>query len=392
MLPKTLYYKKPAKLIRIVFYYIENAVSYIIGFAMTDYVLSDFPPLAAGLETNTALRKVVSASRCLAELKGATATISNEIVLTGLLTLQEAKDSSAVEGVVATFDELYKAALALRGGIVPAASEVHDYADALRQGFQLVRKNGSICLDDILLLQRIVKKDNVGLRKRPGTVIKNVRTSEVIYTPPQDAREVERLMNELVDYINTDTSEDIDPLVKMALIHHRFESIHPFYDGNGRIGRILNVLYLASKGLLDLPVLYLSRYIIQNRREYYRQLQAVRTSEAWEPWLLYMLNAVEQTSRHAIALIGKIEALMQEYKHRIRKELPKIYSQGLLNHLFKHVYTKRGFAGDDLGVTYITATKYLNQLVEKGVLEEAKIGRSNYYINRPLFGLFSTND
>ncbi len=357
---------------------------------LTDPLLLAPLSSAAGLESNAVLRKVVSASRCLAELKGATATIPNEAILISTLTLQEAKDSSAVENIVTTYDELYKAGVSPKVSVGPAAKEVRDYADALQQGFESVRENRIIRLGDILSLQQVLEKNDAGLRKLPGTVIKNVQTDEVIYTPPQDAREVERLMAELVDYINTDDS-DTDPLVKMALIHHRFESIHPFYDGNGRTGRILNVLYLVFKGLLDLPVLYLSRYIIRDKQEYYRQLQDVRTSGEWEPWLLYMLDGVEQTAGFTISLIGKIKTLMQEYKHRIRRELPNIYSQDLLNNLFKHVYTKRGFVSEDLGVTYITATKYLEQLVEKGFLEKAKIGRSNYYINRLLFDLFSAD-
>jgi Fic family protein len=191
-------------------------------------------------------------------------------------------------------------------------------------------------------------------------------------------------MANLAEYINNDELCDADPLVKMAIVHHQFESIHPFYDGNGRTGRIINILYLVAKDLLDLPVLYLSRYIIQHKADYYHQLQQVRETGEWEPWLLYMLEGIVQTAQSTISLIKGIRTQMQSYKHQIREILPKIYRQELLNNLFRHPYTKIEFIVDDLGVSRITATKYLEQLVEHGFLHKEKIGRTNYYINQPL--------
>jgi Fic family protein len=211
----------------------------------------------------------------------------------------------------------------------------------------------------------------------------------VVYTPPQHPSDVERLMQNLVNYMNDNSLCDADPLVKMALIHHQFESIHPFYDGNGRTGRILNMLYLVAQGLLDLPILYLSRYLINTKSDYYRQLQAVRETNSWEAWVLYMLEGVVQTAQETIGLVKNIKALMQEYKNALREKLPKIYSQELLNNLFSHPYTKIEFVINDLHVSRLTATKYLEQLVSIGLIKKEKIGRANYYINQPLFALFA---
>lgn len=338
-------------------------------------------------ESRAVLKKTAEAHRYLAELKGVAETIPNEAILINTLTLQEAKDSSEIENIVTTHDELYKANLLTEALLDPSAKEVQDYAYALRKGFNTVRKNKIIRLQDILLVQQILEKNNAGLRKLPGTSLKNAATGEVVYEPPQDANEVLALMNNLIQFVNDDELSDADSLIKMALIHHQFESIHPFYDGNGRTGRILNILYLVIQGLLDLPVLYLSRYFIKNKAEYYVQLQAVRDSQDWEPWFLYMLEAITETSKTTIVLIKQIKVLMSDYKHRIRAELPKIYRQELLNNLFNHPYTKIEFVMNDLEVSRITATKYLEQLVESGFLHKEKIGRHNYYINRPLCGL-----
>ncbi len=217
----------------------------------------------------------------------------------------------------------------------------------------------------------------------------NDKTGEVIYTPPQDYTAIVELMNNLEKFINTDEMMDADPLIKIALIHHQFESIHPFYDGNGRTGRIINILYLIQKNLLDLPVLYLSRYLIQHKGEYYRLLQQVREKGDWESWILYMLNGIEQTANESIVLIKNIRALMQEYKQNIRSNLPKLYSQDLLNNLFKYPYTKIEYIEAELDVSRSTAIRYLESLVKTGILKKQKIGRDNFYINQRLFALLS---
>jgi Fic family protein len=296
--------------------------------------------------------------------------------------------SSAIENIITTHDELFKAQLFSETVRSPAAKEVEDYASALKHGFERVRKSTLIRLDDILAIQQIMEKNKAGLCRLPGTELKNAQTGEVVYTPPQHPDEILMLIDNLIQYINDDQLCDADPLVKMALIHHQFESIHPFYDGNGRTGRIINILYLVAQGLLDLPVLYLSHYLIQTKTDYYHHIQAVRDTSDWQPWILYMLDGIIQTAQSTIALIKAIKALMQSFKHKIREELPKIYRQELLNNLFHHPYTKIDFLMRDLAITRLTATKYLDQLVDIGLLHKAKIGRSNYYINHPLIALF----
>ena len=195
-------------------------------------------------------------------------------------------------------------------------------------------------------------------------------------------------MKNLELFINDDTISDFDPLVKMAIIHYQFESIHPFYDGNGRTGRIINVLYLVLNDLLDLPVLYLSRYIIANKGRYYKLLQEVRETDNWENWLLFMIEGVEQISKETIVLIGKIRELIFEYENLLRNSY-KYYSQDLLNNLFKHPYTKIEFVEKDLGVSRITAAKYLNELVRDGLLVKQKLGTGNYYINEKLMNILT---
>ncbi|WP_432455868.1 MULTISPECIES: Fic family protein [unclassified Agarivorans] len=355
------------------------------------YPIESLPlPEPERLETRVVLKKLATAHRYLAELKGVAASIPNENILISTLTMQEAKDSSAVENIITTHDELFKAELISEQTSI-AAKEVRDYSAALRQSFTMVRQHKLLRLSDILEVQLALEKNRAGFRKVPGTALKNSATGEVIYTPPQDANQVQALMENLVNYINDDECCELDPLVKMALIHHQFESIHPFYDGNGRTGRIINILYLVAKGLLDLPVLYLSRYIIQNKADYYRHLQTVREDNNWEPWLLFILEGIAQTAQQTIALIEQIKLQMAQVKHNMRTQLPNIYRQELLNNIFSHPYTKIDFVMQDLSVSRITATKYLEQLVEHSFLVKAKIGRSNYYINQPLFALFAVN-
>jgi Fic family protein len=343
-------------------------------------------------ETRAVLKKTAEAHRYLAELKGVAASIPNEAILINTLSLQEAKDSSEIENIITTHDELYKASLFEEAVSNPAAKEVQDYAFALKQGFHTVKNQRLIRLTDILQVQQNLERNKAGLRKLPGTDLKNAQTGEVVYTPPQHANEIAALMDNLVHYINDDSMCEADPLVKMAIIHHQFESIHPFYDGNGRTGRILNILYLVAKELLNLPVLYLSRFMVHHKADYYTQLQRVRVTNDWEPWLLYMLEGISETAQNTISLITGIKKLMKSYKHGIRNELPKIYRQELINNLFNHPYTKIEFVMNDLDVSRITATKYLEELVTHNFLHKEKVGRSNYYINFPLCELLIEHD
>jgi len=345
-------------------------------------------PFPVELETRTVLKQAAVAHRYLAELKGGAATISNEQILISTLTLQEARDSSAIENIITTQDELFKAELQADYALSTATKEVQSYANALRKGFEAVRKNKILSLGHILRIQQELEQNNAGLRKLPGTALKNAKTGEVVYTPPQHPDDIASLMQNLALYINDDELSDVDPLIKMAVIHHQFESIHPFYDGNGRTGRIINILYLVCKDLLDLPVLYLSRYVVENKADYYRLLQLVRDTGQWEEWLLFMLKGVAETAKQTIEIVNSIKSLMQHYKKTIRTELPKIYSQNLLNNLFKHPYTKIEFVMQDLKLERKAAARYLNTIVDIGLLQKEKVGTSNYYLNPPLIDIF----
>ena len=346
-------------------------------------------PPNSELETRAVLKRLSSAHRYLAELKGMAATIPNEHILLNTLTLQEARDSSEIENIITTQDDLYKANLFANYIRNPAAKEVNRYAMALRAGFQQMREDKLITVNRIINIHEVLEQNDAGIRTQSGTVLKNENTGDTIYTPPQSHEEILRLLGNLEQYINDDDLSDVDPLVKMTVIHYQFESIHPFYDGNGRTGRIVNILYLVAKGLLDIPILYLSRYVIRTKTDYYHRLQAVRDNNDWENWIIYMLLGVEQPSRQTIWIIRRIKEIMQDYKHRIRAELPKIYSHDLLNNLFRHPYTRIESVQQDLGVSRLTATKYLERLTEKGFINKHRIGRYNYYVNRPLMDIFS---
>ena len=265
---------------------------------------------------------------------------------------------------------------------------MQNYISALKRGFALVSEREILTSNMILEIQQMIEKNKAGFRKLPGTALKNSSTGETVYTPPQDFDTINKLMSNLEKFINDPLLSDYDPLVKMAMVHFQFESIHPFYDGNGRTGRIINILYLILEQLLDLPVLYLSSYIIRNKPDYYRLLQKVRDTNDWEDWILFMVKGVEETSRETIQLILSIKELMLRTKHRLRDNY-KFYSQDLLNNLFKHPYTKIEFVMQDLEVSRITAANYLNKLAEDRVLDKKKIGTGNYYINYSLFELLS---
>ncbi|MFZ1699747.1 MAG: Fic family protein [Pyrinomonadaceae bacterium] len=358
---------------------------------MSDYKIPDLP-LDIDLESKAVLKKVAEARSALAELKGAATSIPNESVLINTLSLQEAKDSSAIENIITTHDELFQSDARANAFKSVASKEVYAYAAALRAGHDSVVDRGFLSSNQIVDIQAILEENSAGYRKLPGTALKNEQTGEVVYTPPQTNEEIVELMNNLEEFINDDDLSDLDPLVKMAIIHHQFESIHPFYDGNGRTGRIINILYLVRTGLLHIPILYLSRFINQNKADYYRLLQAVRTDNVWEDWVLFMLAGVEKTSRFTIEQIEGIKYLMQKHKHNLRRELPKIYSQDLLNNLFTHTYTKIDFVMTDLAVSRPTATRYLEELVSIGMLYKHKLGKDNYYINKDLFDLLAKNE
>jgi Fic family protein len=329
-------------------------------------------------DTPPILKRLAAASRQLAELKGVAASIPHQGILINTLGMQEAKDSSAIENIITTHDELFRDDVfpdQERGG---AAKEVLRYRQALRVGFAAVHRSGLLTNNDILQIQAELERNDAGFRRLPGTTLQD-GAGRVVYTPPEPDR-VPDLMRDLERFINDDGVFAADPLIKMALIHHQFESIHPFYDGNGRTGRIINVLYLVREGLLEIPVLYLSRYIVRTKGEYYQLLQGARDRDEWEEWVMYMLRAVEETSREGITIIAAIKQALLDYKHRIREGY-RFYSQDLINNLFTHPYTKIQFVERDLKVSRLTATKYLDALAEGGFLLKRRVGRSNFFIN-----------
>jgi cell filamentation protein, protein adenylyltransferase len=347
-------------------------------------------PVDFKVETIPVLKKLAEAHRYLAELKGVSETIPNQAILINTLSLQEAKDSSEIENIVTTHDELYKANILLNQ-TSSAAKEVRNYASALIVGYNHIKQTGLLTVNSIINIQQILEQNNAGIRKLPGTELKNDITGHTVYVPPQEYQAIKKLMKNLEIVINDDNyMGDMDYLTKMAVIHLQFESIHPFYDGNGRTGRIINVLYLVQKELLNIPVLYLSRYIIHHKSDYYRLLQKVRTEESWEEWILYMLQAVVETSKETAVTVKLIKKVLLEYKHKIRSKY-NFYSQDLINNLFIHPYTKIEALQSNLNISRNTAAKYLNALTEGGFLTKHKLGRSNYYVNNALWSILTTN-
>jgi Fic family protein len=334
-------------------------------------------------ETASILKALSSAHRYLGELKGLCQSMPNPAILINSLSLQEAQDSSEIENIITTQDEIYKNRLQ-PNSINVAAKEVENYVESLHFFQNKLKENNLITIRNIIHAQQIIKGNNAGLRKQIGTALKNETTQEIIYTPPEP-KQLLKLLGDLEQFINT--KDELDPLIKMAIIHHQFESIHPFYDGNGRIGRIINIIYLIQQGLLDMPVLYLSRYINHNKNSYYRLLQSVRDDNTWSEWVIFILKAVAETAKNSLDLVNGIKNLQQEYKQKIRHTCPKIYSQDLINSIFKHPYTKITFLQKDLNVSRVTASSYLEQLTKNGFLEKYKLGRNVYFLNNKLFDL-----
>lgn len=350
---------------------------------MNEFIPNNLP-LDIDIETKAILKKSILANKALAKLNGVAKIIPNQAILINSLILQEAKDSSEIENIITTHDELYQSSLDI-SNISHATKEVQSYSRALLKGFDLVKDNSLLLTRHIVDIQQELEGNVAGIRKQAGTVLKNLSSGEVIHTPPQEETTIRKLLDNLEQYINT--NDGIDPLIKMAIIHYQFETIHPFYDGNGRTGRIINILYLVLNELLDLPILYLSSYIIKHKADYYRLLQEVRTKGSWEEWIIYMLEGIEQTATKQVQLINDIKELMDNTKEKLKSELPKIYSKDLLEVLFIHPYTKIDMIVDKLEVTRKTASLYLNQLEEIGLMNGVKLGKSKFFVNIKLFEL-----
>ncbi|MBN2559295.1 MAG: Fic family protein [Clostridia bacterium] len=351
---------------------------------MSEQKLPMLPP-SVELETKAVLKQLAKANRALAELKGYADTIPNKHILINAVLINEAKDSSAIENIITTHDELYRA-MSDASSASSAAKDVASYRTALWQGYELVNTRGMLTVNMIIEIQGIIERNRAGIRKLPGTVLRNEGTGETVYTPPAGEAGIKELLGNLEKYINEDYS-DIDPLIKLAVIHYQFESIHPFYDGNGRTGRIINVLYLVLKELLDSPILYLSSYIIRNKSEYYRLLQKVRTHEDWEEWIIYILAGIEETAVETFRLAKRINSEVEAMSVEIKERLPKIYSKEMIDLLFYEFYTKIVYIQNGLSVTRKTAAGYLSSLEKEGFLVSEKIGKERIFQNKRLYDL-----
>lgn len=348
---------------------------------------NDLPllPPTGELETRAVLKKAIGANKALAELKGAGELIPDQSLLIQAIGLQEAKLSSEIENIVTTNDELYRAFADQGQHTNPHTKEVLRYKDALWHGFKSIRQeNRSLTTRLFEELFQIIKETTAGVRRTPGTKLAKP-SGEVIYTPPEGESVIRDKLANLERFIYDDS--DIDPLVKLAVIHYQFEAIHPFTDGNGRTGRIINTLYLIEAGLLDIPVLYLSRYIIDRKAAYYEGLKQITENQAWEPWILYMLDAIAQTARTTRERILGIRDLMREGLEQVKRELPKIYSKDLLELLFRQPYCKIRFL-EEAGIAQRkTASQYLRAIERIGMLAPVKAGREVYYLNTALLKL-----
>ncbi len=343
-------------------------------------------PLSHDIMTHNIWKKLISANKLIAELKGLAQTIPNQSLLINTLSIQESKDSSEVESIVTTHDELFRFDERFSDKFSPAAKEVHRYNKSLFYGYSEIKKR-PITNNLLTEIAQIITKRNSGFRNVPGTTLKDEK-GNIIYSPPKNKKDIQIHMKNLEQFINNSELSDFDPLIKMAIIHHQFESIHPFFDGNGRTGRVLNILYLIQENILDIPILYLSRYITQNKPQYYKLLQKVRDENAWEDWILFILEALASTAKQTIKTIESIKELMSEYKKVLKKET-KIYSHELINNLFFHPYTKIEFVVQDTGVSRQTASRHLKKIASLGLLIPYESGRNIYYVNNRLLKLFT---
>lgn len=343
------------------------------------------PPLKDKIETVKILRQLVKSSVALAELKGITHILPNPEILLNAVILKEARASSEIENVITTQDKLYQALSAKGIQVDTATKEVLRYREAMLYGVNFIKKKSFLTTNAIIEIQKILEENNAGIRKLPGTALRNASTGKVIYTPPDNSDAINRLLRNFEKFINEE--DEIPPLIKMAIQHYQFESIHPFYDGNGRTGRIINILYLIMSGLLESPVLFLSGYIIDNKSDYYKLLQEVRTKNNWEAWILYILKGIESTANETIVQVTAINKLFDQTLENVKKRIPKIYSKELIELLFEQPYCKSEYLENCLSISRITASKYLKELEKIEVLKSKKVWKETLYINTKLFEL-----
>jgi len=350
------------------------------------FKLEELPPLREKVETIEILRQTIKSTAALAELKGIAKIIPNQAMLINAIVIQEAKDSSEIENIITTQDELYKALTVSMSKISAETKEVVNYRKAIFHGFGIAKQQGFLRVNDIVSIQQELVDNTAGIRSTPGTVLKNDKTGEIVYTPPQDKVEILDLLINFITHFNQ-IDDDLSPLINLAILHYQFESIHPFYDGNGRTGRILNILYLILNELIDVPILYLSSYIIKHKQEYYRLLNRINRDGKWEEWIMFMLKAIESTSKDTITKITNIKNQLDKTIFKVQAESPKIYRKELVELLFEQPYSKIEFVVDKLNVERKAASRYLKELEIIGILESQKIGRETLYINKELIGI-----
>lgn len=339
-------------------------------------------PPKVELETKVVLKATAGAGAALAELKGYSELLPDKQLLIDSIVLQEAKDSSAIENIVTTHDELFRG-MAKSGDISPQVKEVLNYRKALWEGFDIIKKRKMLTTNTIITIQEKLEANNAGIRKLPGTQLKNDKTGEVIYTPPDNEKTIRDLLANLEMFINDD-GDNLDWLVKMAVAHYQFESIHPFYDGNGRTGRIVNVLYLSLKGLLDSPILYMSKGIISHKSDYYRLFREVTIKNNWEEWILFILKIVRETSLDTLNLIRDINKAIERTESLLKEKASKIYSKELVEILYKKPYIRiNDLIKGNLASRNI-ASGYLKSIEKLKVIKSVKAGRDILYENTVL--------
>lgn len=331
-------------------------------------------------------KELAKANRALGELKGYVSTLPNPEILINAITVNEAKDSSEIEQIVTTFDDLYSE-LSSKQSNDPFAKEVANYRAALMTGYRYISEDNFLTTKLLVKVQNTIEQNNMGIRTTAGTVIKNMNTGEIIHTPPQTKDEIQFYLRNLEEYMNVEDIDELDPLIKLAVIHYQFESIHPFYDGNGRTGRILNILYLVKEHLIDAPIVYLSRYILETKDEYYRLLKEINHSEqGFIPWVEYFLRGIEDTAGRTLQIAKDINSLMSDTKQLI-EESKVPYSRDLLETLFYQFYVRPQNLVDRLGISMNTARDRLKKLEEAGIVQSRKVGRELLYTNVLLFDL-----
>jgi Fic family protein len=342
-------------------------------------------PFSINLNKVEILKQLNTANHHIGELKGILKLLPNPGIVLSLINISESKDSSAIENIITTYDEIFKEIVS-KAPLGGKPKEVINYKKAIDYGLELIRQNGFISTNILVDIQQIIEPNKGGIRKLPGTVIINEKNNEIVHTPPQNETEIRDLMQNLEVFIND--NKEYDPLIQLALIHFQFESIHPFYDGNGRTGRILNILYLVLKEKIQEPILYLSKYIIDHKDDYYKLLKKCNENLIYiEEFIMYILKGISETSKNTVNLILRINQSIEHTKEEMRNRLPDIYSYEIVEHLFSHMYTKNEFFRNDIGISRATATKYLKLLEKKGFIVSEKVGKEVIYKNTQLMNL-----